>query len=1191
MEYKEKNPWKGLDTYLEGEILYGRDEDIRKLSQYVLGYDDTVLYGRSGIGKSSLLNAGILPASRIADFTPIYIRLNHRCEQSYYEQILQSIEAENIRVIPVSPVKDVHNPMLWELFHRNRFEKVTGERAKIIIIFDQFEEIFTLQQNSEERRQFFYQMGSVLNKVKPDELEETTVKTEDVPVKPMNVLKTGLVMNIRKSASSASIQSFVNDNTIHFVFSLREDFLSDFEYYTSAIPSLKQHRYGLRPINEEQAAEIILRPRKGLVSKDVAKLIIEKVTQRTDFELDGVPEIEVDSAVLSLYMNRLFESHEGDQITTALVEEKGGAIIKDFYTNSISDIDEKTMEYLENTLVNDDDRRENKSFNTVARAIGQECVDKLIERSVLRKFVLGGDYKVEFIHDILCPVVKERKKQRLMIQQQQEERKRQEEENNRILEEEKLKRKKLLEKANREKKRNRRRNMFLSSVIAILLVIGVVCYFWKFYVYSENYALYELRNGEIVGVESSKLSSEECERTPLYYCLKHTGFGTHISEIEVKTSNNRLPMSPRLKVLEIGECEISDEKGTAFNLLLSAVCKIRISEDENQRIIKEEYVDQHDQVLFELNYSYINGNDAWAHFVSGDGQPLVIRDKGVEQARLSWNDAGSLVGVSYYDHRGVCQEIAKGISGYLWDFQEENVVCKYTLDEYSHPTNTSHEEYNAVYTKTSKDSVVSWYAKCMSVNAHDADGMISPANGPLGYTKIVRTADKIVLYDKDEIAPIAELFVKRDRNGNVLEEQIEGRTSSAYPSLYKYSYDRNGFLTSKVLLASSGKPFGKKTDDIYKWTWKYNDQGGLIDEERIMASGRIAYSKNIIRKKNTLIEEIKDVSKPIYYVKRVEAGNDKCKTIAFYGMNNQKLNGKWSVKSASTDSLLVYHKMIRLKQKNVITETYYSYNEKSNKVEPLQVGKDGTNYFKKVTTKDKNGIDTQYRTYDAQGNIIKSMMFFVQNGKVIGRAVCGVDGNPVRCNRWEAENFYYYKIFINGDNEGGYANIMAVNEWGENSILSYFDKQGVLRYCYTEYLNCIGMPFVDKNQKETGYSISGEYSQMNFVEAKNLSNVIVPYLHILDKKSVLYQAGLRDGDRIIACGSWKFGMDSGLLWNNWSQMIGSSTTTKVLRVVPGKGYESFEKVVSVPRNSNLYAEYHELALTNAEYVLLKTKMK
>ena len=1184
MEFKDRNPWKGLDTYLEGEILYGRDEDIRKLSQCVLGYDDTVLYGRSGIGKSSLLNAGILPASRIADFVPIYIRLNHRTDEQYYDQILHAIEAEGIKVVAVSTVKDPEKPMLWELFHRNHFLTASGENAKIIIIFDQFEEVFTLQTNSEARRQFFYQIGSVLNKVKPDELEDTNASLGEVPARHTNVLKTGLVMNIRRVAANTASQSFVNDNIVHFVFSLREDFLSDFEYYTSAIPSLKQHRYGLRPINEEQASEIILRPRKGLVSKNVAKLIIEKVTQRTDFELDGVPEIEVDSAVLSLYMNRLFESHQGDAITAELVEEKGGAIIKDFYEKSISDIEEKAIEYLENTLVNDDNRRENKSFNTVSRAIGSNCVDLLIERSVLRKFVLGGDYKVEFIHDILCPVVRERKKQRQLLQQQQAERKKQEEENKRFLEKEQLKRKKLQEKADRDKRKSRRRNIFLCSVIAILLVIGVVCYFWKFYVYSDNYARYEIRNGEIVGVESSKLSNEECEQTPLYYCLKHVGWFTHVSEIEVMSSNPKLPMTPRLKVLEIGESELADEKGSAFNLLLSSVCKIRISEDENKRIIKEEYVGNCDKVLFELNYSYINDKDAWVHFVSGDGQSLVVRDIGVEQARLSWNDDGLLVGLTYYDHNGVCREIAKGIAGYLWDYQPDHIVCKYMLNEFSQPTQTSAAEYNVAYTKIANDSVISWYAKCMSIATDGSDKMTSPANGPLGFAKEVRTLHGVFLYGKDMVSPIATLNILKDKHGNVQQEKIEGTVSDDYPTLYEYTYDRNGFLTSKTLYASQGRPFVKSDTDIFKWSWEYNDNGGLIAESRMMPTGSLAYSKSIIRKKGMLIEEIKDIAKPIPYVKKVVTEKGNSKTIAFYGENNQKLNGKWDRKSKQTDSVLVYHRMVRMVKNHLMTETYYRYDEKTNKVLPLEVNAAGTSYFKKVTTTDKSGITTQYRTYDAQGKIIKSMMYFVQNGRVIGRAVCGIDGTPVRCNHWEAENFSYYKIFISANNEEKYANILPVNEWGQKSILA----ENGITYYETEYLNCKGLMFKLGEKK---YAISGTYSQINFVNPKDLSSYSAPYLHLLDKKSALYRLGFKDGDRIIACGVWKFGMGSELLASCWHQMDGKPTLLKVLRPIAGIKYSLISKVVTLPNAPERYEEYHELRLTNHEYVLLKSNLK
>lgn len=468
MILSKNNPWKGLDIYREGDIIYGRDEDIRKLSQYVLGYNETVLYGRSGIGKSSLLNAGILPVARIAGFIPIYIRLNHSNEETYFEQIKTAIEKYGVIIQPVGTIKDIERPLLWELFHRNRFINQENGSIKLLLIFDQFEEIFTLQHNIALRKQFFYQVGSVLNNVMPNELEGTNADLPETFAGQESKLKTGLVMKVRK-ASPNSNTKFIDNNTIHIVFTLREDFLSDFEYFTSAIPSLKQHRYGLRPISKEQAAEIILRPRKGLVAEDVANLIIKKVTQRPDFDLDGINEIDVDSAVLSLYMNRLYESHIGDKITAELVEEKGDAIIKKFYEKSIEDIDNSKIEYLEDILVNDDNRRENKSLSMVIKSIGQVCVDKLIARCILRKFVLGRDFKVEFIHDILCPVVKERKEQRQLRIQQEIERKKQEEELKRIRLEEEAKRKSLLEEykkeisKEKERRKQKNRNKILQS--------------------------------------------------------------------------------------------------------------------------------------------------------------------------------------------------------------------------------------------------------------------------------------------------------------------------------------------------------------------------------------------------------------------------------------------------------------------------------------------------------------------------------------------------------------------------------------------------------------------------------------------------------------------------------------------------------------------------------------------------------
>ena len=75
-EQNKKNPWLGLESYKEGEILYGRDDDIRDLTQCVLSDIDTLLYGRSGIGKSSILNAGIIPAARRNGYLPVLVRFS-----------------------------------------------------------------------------------------------------------------------------------------------------------------------------------------------------------------------------------------------------------------------------------------------------------------------------------------------------------------------------------------------------------------------------------------------------------------------------------------------------------------------------------------------------------------------------------------------------------------------------------------------------------------------------------------------------------------------------------------------------------------------------------------------------------------------------------------------------------------------------------------------------------------------------------------------------------------------------------------------------------------------------------------------------------------------------------------------------------------------------------------------------------
>ena len=83
------NPWPGLEAFDESgrDYFHGRDHEAAELLNHVLDAAVTVLYARSGLGKTSLLQAGVFPLLRDGDlragllsvlrdrdFLPVYVR-------------------------------------------------------------------------------------------------------------------------------------------------------------------------------------------------------------------------------------------------------------------------------------------------------------------------------------------------------------------------------------------------------------------------------------------------------------------------------------------------------------------------------------------------------------------------------------------------------------------------------------------------------------------------------------------------------------------------------------------------------------------------------------------------------------------------------------------------------------------------------------------------------------------------------------------------------------------------------------------------------------------------------------------------------------------------------------------------------------------------------------------------------------
>ncbi len=113
----------------------------------------TVLFGQSGLGKTSILQAGLVPRLRDQGYCPIYVRVDYgRDAPEPAEQIKQAIARTARRAGEWTQVGVASaGESLWEFLH-HRDDVLRDEAGKTLIplvIFDQFEEIFTLAQSDD----------------------------------------------------------------------------------------------------------------------------------------------------------------------------------------------------------------------------------------------------------------------------------------------------------------------------------------------------------------------------------------------------------------------------------------------------------------------------------------------------------------------------------------------------------------------------------------------------------------------------------------------------------------------------------------------------------------------------------------------------------------------------------------------------------------------------------------------------------------------------------------------------------------------------------------------------------------------------------------------------------------------------------------------------------------------------------
>lgn len=370
-----KNPWHGLKSYEEEENLYGRDQEANDIANIIINGFSSIIYGKSGIGKTSLLKAGVFPILKYEDFYPIYIRLEHNntvgnLYEDYLIQIDNSLKQVKSGIIVSEKNDEIKTYSLQYILNHYIYKTSKDIKLTPVFVFDQFEELFTLADflDTCSIDKFFKDISVILN-------------------------------------NYSEVQNF------RLVFCIREDYLYCIERHSEYIPAFKRNRYYLQDLSSDEAYEVITKPRKGLVNKDVARNILQLIES-------GV-EKEVNATILSLYMSQLYDKMQscGDKsITSEIIHQFGDNIIVTFYYDSIKEISNKTISYLENHLVTNGGYRHNIPLDDALEAGVQEAeIEALKNKRILHvQSKANKVLYIEFTHDVLCPIIVKHRNERIV---------------------------------------------------------------------------------------------------------------------------------------------------------------------------------------------------------------------------------------------------------------------------------------------------------------------------------------------------------------------------------------------------------------------------------------------------------------------------------------------------------------------------------------------------------------------------------------------------------------------------------------------------------------------------------------------------------------------------------------------------------------------------------------------------------
>ena len=267
----------------------------------------------------------------------------------------------------------------------------SGRTLLPLLIFDQFEEIFTLAQADDAGR----------------------MRAQAVPRGPGRPGREPPARGAR-SAGSSSDEADAEDFDFaradyRILIALREDYLAHLESVKGIMPSITQNRMRLARMTGAQALSAVVKPGGRLVSQEVAESIVRFVAGGAE-----LANAEVEPSLLSLVcreLNTVRLAQGRAEISADLLAGSRDTILTEFYERALADQPAGVRRVIEDELLTESGYRESLAEERVSKALAAagaapDALATLVDRRLLRIEERLDMRRVELTHDVLCGVVR-----------------------------------------------------------------------------------------------------------------------------------------------------------------------------------------------------------------------------------------------------------------------------------------------------------------------------------------------------------------------------------------------------------------------------------------------------------------------------------------------------------------------------------------------------------------------------------------------------------------------------------------------------------------------------------------------------------------------------------------------------------------------------------------------------------------